>query len=118
MKTTTISKLLYITPAEVQDLHLSIYLEWCLRIAKELGYPAQSLMANSAISKWFSSELEQLEYEAYQTLQPRYGQMSEVKARTIYNTIVADIHKIYPKPLFEAATKLTIINEPHDHTRN
>lgn len=118
MNTKTIAALLHMTPEKVEDLHLSIYLEWVGRMAKELGYCEQSLAANTSVSKWFSYELERLEYEAYEALQPGYGLMSAIKARTIYNAIISDIHKAYSKTLFDQAQKLQIINEPHDYRAN
>jgi len=119
MKTNTIAKLLHITPAQVEDLHMCIYLEWVGRMAKELGYKPQALAANTAISKWFSEELERLQYNAYQTLHPRYGQMDADKAQMIYRAEIADIYKSYPKTLFEAAARLKIENTlPYDHNRN
>jgi hypothetical protein len=116
MNTNKIAKLLQMTVSEMNQVHASTYIKWCSQYAKELDYNEQSLIANTAVNKWFNQEWEALEKEAYETLShvPR----TALKARSMYGLITSDIYKNFPKTLFEAAKNLSIINEPLDYTRN
>jgi len=116
--TTSIAKLLNLTNDEYWDGYVSLYIRWATQYASEFDIPLQSLMANTAISVWYGKWHEELAYQAYETLLPTYGKITFHKAKEIYATIMIDIYKSYPKHLFDTARKLTIINDPHDHTAN
>jgi len=116
--TTSIAKFLNQTNDDYWDAYVSLYIRWATKYAHEFGIPLQMLLANTAVSNWYNNWHEELEYQAYQTLAPTYGTIKIEKAREIYSTLMIDIYKSYPKSLFEAAKKLTIINDPHDHTAN
>lgn len=105
-----ISNFLGFTPQQYNQVYTDRYLRWCEAYSKELDIHLQKLLSNTAISLWYSEHFAELEYQAYQILLPCHAFITKQKAYEMYNIVVKDIFLNYPKPLFDAANKITIIN--------
>lgn len=114
-----IGLLLNLTTEQVQQKYVDMYFKWCAKWANELGYETQALLSNTAICNWFNSQYEDLQHQAFETLHSSFGKITIYKMRMIYNALMSDLYKNYPKPLFEAAKKIRIENQlPYDPAAN
>ena len=78
----------------------------------------QMLLANTAISIWYSRFHEDIELQAIAVLKHQQNLITTTKMRELYETMMVDIFANYPKPLFDAARELTILNDPRNHDHN
>jgi len=118
-----ITKLLDITEETYWNKFIERYMRWCTGRALHnvdgvIVTDLQMLMANSSLSKWYTLQHEELEKQAIEVLRPQFDRIPLEKMREIHNIMMNDIFKAYPKPLIDAARKLTIINPPYDTTAN
>lgn len=109
---TNISTILVIDEVEFENQRTEKYMRWCLNIARTQNAPLQLILANSSISKYYNYELAKLENKFLQLVDGKHQHMSQKSLNDIYSIIVVDIFNLTPKPLVDAAKKLTIINPP------
>ncbi|KGO88412.1 hypothetical protein Q765_00415 [Flavobacterium rivuli WB 3.3-2 = DSM 21788] len=128
-----IQRLLNITEDQYTAEYLHRWTHWCIDQVKDyIVDPAtctptaerlyhaelQKVMANTALTNYYSDQHDELEYQALAMLHPQVLTISIGQMREHYDIIMADIFKMYPKSLLNFAKKLTIDNPPYDHTAN
>lgn len=90
------------------------YMRWCQNLAKNHKVEFQSLLANTAISNYYTVQFLELEH-AFKTVAQRLDGLvdHEIMLRN-YDMIMVDIYVNYPKALIEAAKKLKIDNSKYN----
>ena len=115
--TNLITVMLDITPENYTERYIARYMEWLIKYAikdAEGFCPVdfQKLLANAAINDWYTRHHEQIEMQAIEAIKYQFQTITIDKVRDIYALMMGDVYLSYPKPLFDAARKLTIINPP------
>lgn len=105
-----IQKILNIPP-DIYEIRLfRRYANWCATFENGSPDDLQKLLANTAINKWFLNRYAELEQRAYNILYKEHQAMPATEVQRMYEAVMVDIFTTYPKPLFEAARKLSVIN--------
>jgi hypothetical protein len=86
------------------------YWRWCNNLAKNHNASLQSLLANTAMSNYYSVQFLELEHSFKIIAQMLDGLVDyEIMSRN-YEMIMVDLYTNYPMALIEAAKKLKIEN--------
>lgn len=99
----TIIKYLGISAEQYQERVLDLWIKWTLGQAVKAN-DWQNLLANSAINKWFLSELAELEKDFIDDVKSFNGaELTPLDYKVIYHRCIIRIHGLYPKPLIDEA---------------
>jgi hypothetical protein len=86
------------------------YLRWCQNLAKNQNASLQCLLANSAMSNYYTVQFLELEHSFKIIAQRLDGLVDyEIMSRN-YEMIMVDLYTNYPMALIEGAKKLKIEN--------
>lgn len=110
--TITIYELLGKTAQEYEQEDFERYMRWCMSFANRLseGRDLQMLLANTAVSKYYTEHFRALESQFLTVVLPIYKSTKVESIRQIYVSITAQMYNNYPGALFEAARNLRISN--------
>lgn len=108
-KPKSIAQLLGFTEEQYYNEYVSRYMRWCLQFGITNEH-LQQIMANRAICNYYNEQHADLENQAYEILAPQDAKITIAMARRIYSDVMTDIFKAFPKPLIEAARRLSITN--------
>ena len=100
------------TQEQYENEFVSRYMRWCLQFGITEEH-LQQLLANSAVNMYYIERHDDLEAQAYAILLPQDAKIPIDAARRIYDAILRDIFKTYPKPLIDAARKANVIGNPN-----
>jgi hypothetical protein len=91
---------------------MSQYLRWCMNWEKEFKIPLQCLLANRAMSNYYSAQFLELEHSFIIIAQKLDGLVDyEIMSRN-FEMIMVDLYTNYPSGLIEDAKKVRIENPP------
>lgn len=113
MQTTTkkpIHELLYMSAELFEDDHFERYLRWCMSFQRNQETDLTKLLANRKIANYYSVEFQKLQLKFINAAEPIHGQVNYKVIRNLYTSITAEIFTKFPKPLFDEARTLSIIN--------
>lgn len=115
MAKVTTPELLGLTAEQYENEFISLYMRWIEQFSTKVSGQVlitdlQLLMANSSISKWYNERHSDLENQAISILRPQHCRITIAQAKAIYGSVMAEIFRTFPRPLFEQARKLTITN--------
>lgn len=112
MKTTNpILVRLNINEDQYFDMRMSMYMRYCMDFCINYHNDLQKLLANTALSKYYFTELAKCEEEFLQIMDAYEGEANVKPAdgMEMYHKCAFRMHSIYSKPLIEQAKALNII---------
>lgn len=112
VKTEQIQELLYMSPQSYGEMYQDLFFKWCENLSRndKTGLLFQKYIANTAISKWYLANFDDLEKQFIEMTAPNHSKLHYKVARQIYHEVVSEMLRQFPGALLEAAEKLNIIN--------
>lgn len=99
-----IQKILKQTPAQYDNMVLSMWLRWCGEKTNN-ERSLQKALCNRALFNWWKAELGMYEIEFLQATEPYVDVLDARKAKELYADTIIPIFDYFPRPLLKAAQK-------------